>query len=399
MQPVELQNSNISNTPNFPPAFVNYLLQNDISIDHYSAAESLPRYIRVHPDFAHEIDENVLESQLNRIAVVKKIEWLDGFYSIEGDVKIVNSELYKEGKIFGIDISSAVAVKALGPESDDHVLDLCCAPGAKLLMISNLQETGNRRGQGTVTGVDISKERLSICRSLLKKYKIGNGRLFCADGTSFDIWAPITSALRMHQIKSNLTEPSSAVENPTSSSIVKSPLSISKPFFAPKLLRFDPQFQGSEYLYDKVIVDAECTHDGSIAHILKYGRTWDMDELEKRVWLDSCRLDELETLQRRLIANGFRLLKPGGVMIYSTCSFSRRQNESIVQHFLLEHSDATLEPIPNVDSYPVNRNYGNKHNTADKCNGIDLRHTVRFDPLSSGTSGLFIARIRKIISV
>jgi hypothetical protein len=36
---------------------------------------------------------------------------------------------YRENKIFGIDLSSGLAVLALQVQPNDHVLDLCCAPG------------------------------------------------------------------------------------------------------------------------------------------------------------------------------------------------------------------------------------------------------------------------------
>ena len=148
-------------------------------------------------------------------------------------------------------MSSAIAVQALELEKDDQVLDLCCAPGAKLCMISNLL---GREGLGTATGVDLANHRLATCRSLLKKYKVGERvRLFEADGTTFLV--PPPSRLgnqKIHEIDRQKRQKVEPV----------------KPFWASRLLRFDTQVN-QEALYDKVLVDAECTHDGSIAHILK----------------------------------------------------------------------------------------------------------------------------------
>merc|ERR1740139_1894196 len=39
---------------------------------------------------------------------------------------------------------------------------------------------------------------------------------------------------------------------------------------------------------------------------------------------------DLIALQRRLIASGFRLLKEGGIMVYSTCSLDKEQNEDVL---------------------------------------------------------------------
>lgn len=158
---------------------------------------------------------------------------------------------YKEHAVFGIDVSSAIAVESLNIELDDQILDLCCAPGAKLCMISNLL---GKEGLGTVTGVDLAGHRLATCRSLLKKYKVGERvRLFEADGTTFDVPPPSRLGGRV------------IVEQPPSK---KQKMDVKKPFWASKMLRFDGQVK-SDRMYDKVLVDAECTHDGSILHILK----------------------------------------------------------------------------------------------------------------------------------
>lgn len=73
-------------------------------------------------------------------------------------------------------------------------------------------------------------------------------------------------------------------------------------------------------LFDRVLVDAECTHDGSIKHLMKYATTWGWDTFERRV-LDHDRLSTLRDLQERLLLNGFEHLKPGGRLVYSTCRY------------------------------------------------------------------------------
>jgi 16S rRNA C967 or C1407 C5-methylase (RsmB/RsmF family) len=76
------------------------------------------------------------------------------------------------------------------------------------------------------------------------------------------------------------------------------------------------------------------------------------------------------------------MLKPGGILVYSTCSFSKAQNEDIIEWFLGSSEYATVEAIPNVIKYPV-------------VMSKTIKHTVYFDPEHSNTSGLFVARIRK----
>ena len=58
----------------------------------------------------------------------------------------------------------------------------------------------------------------------------------------------------------------------------------------------DGQQDKANILYDRVLVDAECTHDGSMKHILKY-KDWGWDTFEKR-FLDPDRISNITRLQK-----------------------------------------------------------------------------------------------------
>jgi len=73
-------------------------------------------------------------------------------YALPNHIKIVNSEFYKAGLIYGIDLSSASVVLALDPQINELILDLCCCPGAKLCFISDLAGNNNKN----IVGVDIN---------------------------------------------------------------------------------------------------------------------------------------------------------------------------------------------------------------------------------------------------
>lgn len=132
--------------------------------------------------------------------------------------------------------------------------------------------------------------------------------------------------------------------------------------------------------YDKVLVDAECTHDGSIRHIQKFEQ-WGWTTLQRRV-LDAERTDSLTILQLKLLSNGFKLLKVGGSLVYSTCSLTVAQNEDVVELFLKENASAELQEIDAAKNWP--------------CKGGRIPKTLRFDPLTSQTSGLFVAKFTKL---
>ncbi|KAF9355159.1 hypothetical protein BGX34_010629 [Mortierella sp. NVP85] len=492
---------------NLPSEFVAFLAKNEIDPAIYTVKD-LPRYVRLNPDPQRTITPQELEKELG--TKVEPVPGLEAFCRLSGQVKLRNTQAYKDGKIFGMDLSSGLAVYALDIQPGDHVLDICCAPGAKICMIAGLltnfgQEPNNsshgrkeRRLDitGTVTGVDISQHRLSTCRSLLKRHRLQQyARLFRADGTTFGVMRP--SAIDTIRAKIMAGEKNDAKERGHKEESKKRPssedsqgnqgealvgsshearkqsyvehttegvglvkrskgskkaltvtvdyegrtdvttvdgieLSSSQdkmvPFHAPKMLRNDPQLQGEGYKYDKVIVDAECTHDGSIAHILKY-ETWGWDSFHKN-FMSQDRLDSLCDLQRGLLLNGFRLTKKGGIVVYSTCSLSRAQNEDIVAWFLAKmKGKAVLEPlprhalgIPTADcKRPCQSIISSALDVQSACDGShgsvghdegrgnleqeseveQLCHHVmglclRYDPIASNTSGFFLARIRKI---
>jgi 16S rRNA C967 or C1407 C5-methylase (RsmB/RsmF family) len=185
-------------------------------------------------------------------------------------------------------------------------------------------------------------------------------------------------------------------------------------------------------LYDRVLVDAECTHDGAAKHIAKLIQpapessssstdtatsppSTDWSSLSSK-FLDPARLSSLQTLQRALISNGFRLMKDGGTMVYSTCSYARAQNEEIVEWMLEQQpsaeSVAVFEGLGQIEtvasSSPAARLERVRFPSAalpftyqlgTPSRPTDLRPMgIRMDPITSGTSGLYVAKIRKRIA-
>jgi 16S rRNA C967 or C1407 C5-methylase (RsmB/RsmF family) len=93
---------------------------------------------------------------------------------------------------------------------------------------------------------------------------------------------------------------------------------------------------------------------------------------------------------------GWTMLKNGGVMVYSTCSLSIKQNEENVAWFLNEFKkEAKLEKIPECNIKPA---HIKKLSEIDDQIQADMEtHCIRFDPISSRTSGFFVARFKKIL--
>ena len=82
--------------------------------------------------------------------------------------------------------------------------------------------------------------------------------------------------------------------------------------------------------FDRVLVDAPCTGTGTLRH---------NPEIRWRLTSESFR--ELPRVQARILSEAARVLRPGGRLVYSTCSVEREENEEVVAAFLRERPDFT----------------------------------------------------------
>lgn len=280
--------------------------------------------------FYTQVEEEELQSDavgINGKAVSCRM--IPNFYKICADkFQFSTSKLYEEGRLLPMDLSSGLAVSLLDLNPSDHVLDLCCAPGGKLILASFLQGCSTDFSKpeqiGTLTGVDIAEHRLATCRSMIKKYKVRCARLFCADGTKFS--EPVRQFINPSENEKITTEPNRRV-----------------PFHETTAFRKRRTTTSSALEYDKVLIDAQCTHDGSIKHIRKHQQNdwkgFDLTQFEPE------NLAKLHNLQFDLLENGFKMLKPGGILIYSTCSLTRGQNEDIIERLLKKWGSLVI-PFP-----------------------------------------------------
>lgn len=94
-------------------------------------------------------------------------------------------------------------------------------------------------------------------------------------------------------------------------------------------------------LYDRILLDVPCSATGVIR------RHPDIKWLRKAEDIEA-----LHELQQDILKNIWRLLKPGGTLVFATCSILPEENKDQVSLFLTENNDATLIPI-NDDNQSV----------------------------------------------
>lgn len=88
-------------------------------------------------------------------------------------------------------------------------------------------------------------------------------------------------------------------------------------------------------MFDRILLDAPCSSEARFkTHEPKSMSFWTIHKVK-----------ETSKLQRRLLLSAFDALKPGGKLLYSTCSFSPEENESPLQHLLERHGDR-LKTLP-----------------------------------------------------
>jgi 16S rRNA (cytosine967-C5)-methyltransferase len=87
--------------------------------------------------------------------------------------------------------------------------------------------------------------------------------------------------------------------------------------------------------FDLVLVDAPCSGTG----------TWRRDP-DRRWHVLGPDIAELLVLQRKILESAYRLVKPGGRLVYATCSILREENENQMESFIKDHPEFEMNENP-----------------------------------------------------
>jgi 16S rRNA (cytosine1407-C5)-methyltransferase len=84
--------------------------------------------------------------------------------------------------------------------------------------------------------------------------------------------------------------------------------------------------------FDKILLDAPCSGEGLMnIHRDKDFASWSVAHIKR-----------LQQLQKRILVQAWRLLKPGGTLVYSTCTMAPEENEAVVDYLLRSQEDARI---------------------------------------------------------
>ncbi|MDO4648259.1 MAG: RsmB/NOP family class I SAM-dependent RNA methyltransferase [Eubacteriales bacterium] len=129
--------------------------------------------------------------------------------------------------------------------------------------------------------------------------------------------------------------------------------------------------------FDKIMLDAPCSGEGMFRKEEALLRDWTPEKSR-----------ELSEIQRKLVLNAVDMLRPGGMLLYSTCTFAPIEDEGTISWLLTERPEMELLEIPGYEGFAKgNPKWGNGDPRISRC--------VRIFPHQMEGEGHFLALLQK----
>jgi 16S rRNA (cytosine967-C5)-methyltransferase len=240
----------------------------------------------------------------------------DCVLELESHPSLAEWDDFQRGLFYVQDPSTLLAVHELNPQPGENILDLCAAPGGKTACVAQRMEN-----RGRIVARDTQPQRLRRLRENCAR--LGATCVETADA------APALSA-------DPPSDERRATKNIAPSSL--SPLAGREPERWVPEISSAPSAETAAISmsapapFDRILLDAPCSNSGVLRRRV---------DLRWRI-----RAEELARLRRQqgsLLAQAAGQLKPGGRLVYSTCSLEPEENETVTREFLAGHAEFTLE--------------------------------------------------------
>lgn len=145
--------------------------------------------------------------------------------------------------------------------------------------------------------------------------------------------------------------------------------------------------------FNKILLDAPCSGEGMFRKEEALARDWTPEKSA-----------ELSDIQKDLVLKATDMLRPGGMLLYSTCTFSPGEDEEVVAYLLRQRPDMELMEMPGYEGFSSGRpEYAGTADTSDSeialslnaFNPEELQKCVRIFPHKMDGEGHFLALFRK----
>lgn len=130
--------------------------------------------------------------------------------------------------------------------------------------------------------------------------------------------------------------------------------------------------------FDRILLDAPCSGEGMFRKDREARERWSLRLVEK-----------CQSLQKEILKSAASMLRPGGRLVYSTCTFNAQENEAVIDHFLRQQSGFHLISVNHASMYQPGQTQWVTEATAP------LQQTARLWPHALRGEGHFIAVLEK----
>jgi 16S rRNA (cytosine967-C5)-methyltransferase len=216
---------------------------------------------------------------------------------------------FRDGWFYIQDPGTLLAACKLGPQPGETILDFCAAPGGKTTFIAQLMNN-----QGRIVAQDVSDERLKWIQENCARLGVTCVEMVVSD------WArPHPDPLPQER------EQQCATREISNRVRIADRLTTIPPLHA-------GEGRGEGKLFDRILVDAPCSNTGVMRR-----------RVDLRWRIQPAEIERLRAAQLDLLQQAATQVKPGGVLVYSTCSLEPEENGEVVKQFLSERADFKLD--------------------------------------------------------
>lgn len=131
--------------------------------------------------------------------------------------------------------------------------------------------------------------------------------------------------------------------------------------------------------FDRIVVDAPCSGEGMFRKDEMAIEQWSVEHVQM-----------CADRQQTILDEAAKMLKPGGVLVYSTCTFAPDENEGAISSFIQEHEDFMIEETIHDAAFAP----GRADWTRNPAPGLE--YTMRLWPHRIKGEGHYIARLRRM---